>query len=112
MNPKKADEQLGKGGIDDPTYRLHRVGRKFTEPGVFFHGLLIGSDENAVQLIVGNVRLKPLNLRTHRLKDIDGCFGDGGQLLAVERTNARHIPLYDEFRHIPFKYFPWYIVTC
>lgn len=66
---------------------------------MFSYGCFIWRDIDAVQLVVRDVRLKPLNLRTHVPEHTAGCLGDGGQLLTIKRACAWYVALYDEFRH-------------
>jgi len=66
---------------------------------MFPHSRLIWRDIDAVQLVVSDVGLNPLNLRTHVPEYAAGRLGDGGKLLTIKRTCAWYIALYDEFRH-------------
>ncbi len=43
--------------------------------GVLPNGVLVGSEVNAVDLIFGDVAVKPLNLRSHFLQRLQGTHG-------------------------------------
>jgi len=55
--------------IDNPFYFRDTIRRKSSLRGVFAHGRLIRSDIHAINLVVGHIAFKPLDLRPDLLED-------------------------------------------
>src|SRR5580692_3495176 len=66
---------------------------------MFADRLFIRSDVNAINLVVGNVTLHPLDVRTHFPQHTAGLLRDTLQLLGRQLARVRDFPLNNKFRH-------------
>ena len=66
---------------------------------MFAHACLVRGDIDAVDLVVGNEGLDPLDLRSHGAEHTTGGLGDGGELLRGEFARVGDGAFDDEFGH-------------
>ena len=62
--------------IDQSAYGGDAIGRNAHSLGVFLDDCLVRGEINAVHLIASYVAVKPLDLATHSLQNVDRLLGD------------------------------------
>src|SRR5258706_12423579 len=67
--------------------------------GVLAHGRLVGRDVYAIDLVVGDIAVDPLDLRAHGLQDAAGLLGDALELGLRQLAGAGQVTLDDELGH-------------
>src|SRR5579884_1554321 len=85
--------------IDDSAHFGNAVGRKSSLPGMLPDHLGIRSDVDAVDFVIGDVALHPLNLRTEVAQHGAGLLRNLLQLLGGETSRSRQFPLDDVLGH-------------
>ena len=63
------------------------------------HHLLVGSDVNTVNLVLSNVAVQPLDLRTLAVQDAAGLLRDGDNLVRGYPAYVRDVALDDVLGH-------------
>lgn len=90
---------LGRGRIDHLSDLGNAVGREAALFGVFTHQLRVGRDVDAIDLVVRDVALDPVDLRAELLQDAARFLGDGLQLCGREFSDAGNFAFDDLFGH-------------
>src|SRR4051794_40570644 len=91
--------RLRRGRVDDRPDPRDAVGGEPALPGVLAHRLLVRREVHAVDLVVGDVALDPLDLRPHPPQDAAGLLRDGLELLGGQLPGAGDLSLDDELGH-------------
>src|SRR5207249_10125151 len=84
---------LGGGRVDHGAHRRDPVGREAAGLGVLPDELLAGRDVDAVDRVVRDIALDPLDLGTQRPQDLVRLLRDGLELLRGELPGAQELPL-------------------
>src|SRR5580704_6888955 len=90
---------FGGGGVDDAANLGDAVGGEAALAGVLADHLFVGRDVDAVDFVVGDVAMKPLDLGTEIAQDGAGFFSDGLRLLGRYCTDTWNFAFNDELWH-------------
>src|SRR5882757_10623951 len=97
-SPARA-ELLSRDRADQRAYPRNRVGREDGLSGVLPNELFVRRTIDAVDLVIGDVTVNPLNggpkLAQHRARGLNGSH----QFIATERAGTRHVSFDDKLRH-------------
>lgn len=85
--------------IDDRPNLRDAVGGETALLRVLPDSVFIRRDVDAVNFVVGNVAVNPLNLRAHVSQYAARLLGNGLQLLWRQLSHFRNVSLDDELRH-------------
>ncbi len=85
--------------VDDPPHRLDRVRRKSAQLRMFANARLVRRNVDAVNLVVRDKGLHPLNLRPQLAQHRAGLLRDPDKLLFRQSPGTRDIAFDDELRH-------------
>src|SRR5260370_2361123 len=93
------DGLLSRGRVDyGPDFR-DLVSRKAALPRVFAYSVLIRSDIDAINLVLGYIAVQPLHLGTKISENAAGFLGDRLQLLWLQISCSWNLPLDHVFWH-------------
>lgn len=86
-------------GVDGGADLGDLIGREAALFGVLEDGSFVGGDVDAVDFVVGNVAVKPLDLGAEVAENAAGSLGDGLELIGSELASARDFAFDHEFWH-------------
>src|SRR5206468_77935 len=75
------------------------VGRESALAGVLLDQLLVRGDVHAVNLVVGDVAVQPLDARAQPVQDAAGLLREGLKVPLAHSPRVRDVPLDEVFRH-------------
>src|SRR5438477_3273484 len=88
-----------RGRVDGFANLRDTVCREPSLPGMFADQFLVRGDVDAVDLVIRNVAVQPLDLGTELAQHAAGSLRDGGELVGRHFTRVRNFALDDVFRH-------------
>src|SRR6266446_38225 len=98
-------------GIDHGGQAGDLVGREAAAAGVLQDDVRIRGDVDAVELVVGDVAVEPVDLGPQVGDDLVGLLRDRPQLLGGKAAGPRQVALDHKLRHLPISYlvtYSWY----
>src|SRR6476659_93690 len=93
------DAELRGRRIDQRFHRRDLIGWEATHPRMLAHHLLVRRDVDAVDLVVGDVALNPLDLRSELIQDVAGAHRDRLQLVGGQLAGTWNQALDDVLWH-------------
>src|SRR6202042_3397758 len=90
---------FGGGGVYYGADLRDFVGGKAAGLCVLPYGVFVGSDVDAIDFVVGDIAVQPLDLRPHVAQDAAGCLGDSLQLFRRELAGSGDLSFDDELGH-------------
>src|SRR5437763_11070724 len=86
--------------VDHSAHSRHTIRQEAALFGVLAHGLFIGRDVDAIDLVVGHVTLHPLDLWAHAAQHPTRFLRDALQLRFRQLSGVGNFALNDELRHV------------
>src|SRR5438105_15016793 len=93
-------QSLRRGRINHRAHLRDAIGREAALFGVLAHGLFIGRDVDAIDLVVGDVTLHPLDLWAHAAQHSARFLRDALQLRFGQLSGVGNFALNDELGHV------------